>query len=167
MRSLLIPARTGITAIAAQSTNFAAAPWGPPVRSDAARSGWRGYHSAATSRWSTLPRVRTISTVCVLAPYLGNRLLTAEIARSPAPAAWAAGDIGDADEERRVWRFIHAQHGGRPHLYLGYGREERFAAAHRLMAQAMEPDAVDVVPRGHDWRTWTALWENFLTSRFS
>ncbi len=65
------------------------------------------------------------------------------------------------------WRFIQTQRGGRPRLYLGYGHEDRFSAAHRLMAQAMAPDAVDVVPGGHDWRTWTSLWENFLTSRFA
>jgi enterochelin esterase-like enzyme len=25
---------------------------------------------------------------------------------------------------------------------------------------------VDVVPGGHDWRTWKMLWENFLDATF-
>jgi pimeloyl-ACP methyl ester carboxylesterase len=104
--------------------------------------------------------------VCLLAPYLGNRMLTSEFALSPGPAAPAASALAGCDEERRIWRFIQARHSD-PQLYLGYGREDRFAEAHRLMAAALPPEAVNVVPGGHDWRTWTTLWENFLDSRFT
>jgi pimeloyl-ACP methyl ester carboxylesterase len=104
--------------------------------------------------------------VCLLAPYLGNRMLTSEIALSQGPTAPAASALAGCDEERRIWRFIQARHSD-PQLYLGYGREDRFAEAHRLMAAALPPEAVNVVPGGHDWRTWTTLWENFLDSRFT
>lgn len=104
--------------------------------------------------------------VCVLAPYLGNRMLLAEIARPPGLAAWAAGELAEADEERRIWRFLQRR-GHASRLYLGFGREDRFADAHRLMAQALPPTAVDVIPGGHDWRTWTTLWENFLDANFT
>jgi hypothetical protein len=93
-------------------------------------------------------------------------MLTSEIALSPGPAAPAASALAGCDEERRIWRFIQARHSD-PQLYLGYGREDRFAEAHRLMAAALPPEAVNVVPGGHDWRTWTTLWENFLDSRFT
>ena len=115
--------------------------------------------------------------LCLLAPYLGNRMLTREIAAAPGLAAWAAGPASESDDERRIWRFIQAQHplarraGASPWcstpLYLGYGREDRFSDAHRLMAQALPAGAVDVVPGGHDFKTWTVLWENFLDSRFA
>jgi pimeloyl-ACP methyl ester carboxylesterase len=104
--------------------------------------------------------------LCLLAPYLGNRMLTGEIARAPDLAAWEAGELAESDEERRVWRFIQARHADSRSFYLGYGRDDRFAEAHRLMAAALPPSAVDVVPGGHDWGTWTTLWENFLDSRF-
>jgi pimeloyl-ACP methyl ester carboxylesterase len=104
--------------------------------------------------------------VCVLAPYLGNRMLLAEIARAPGLAAWTAGELAEADEERRVWRFLQ-RHGHASRLYLGFGREDRFADAHRLMAQALPQAAVDVIPGGHDWRTWCALWEHFLDANFT
>jgi hypothetical protein len=55
---------------------------------------------------------------------------------------------------------------GAPPLYLGYGQEDRFSAAHALLAGELPADAVDVIAGGHDWRTWTNLWENFLDSRF-
>jgi len=114
--------------------------------------------------------------ICLLAPYLGNRMLTAEIAAAPGLANWNAhtagnadssGSAGEADEERRVWRFIQAQPAHSRLLYLGFGCDDRFAAAHRLMAEALPPDAVDVIEGGHDWRTWSVLWENFLQSRFA
>jgi pimeloyl-ACP methyl ester carboxylesterase len=105
--------------------------------------------------------------VCVLAPYLGNRLLTAEIARAPGLDAWLAGDLADSDEERRLWRFLQARGGRPPLLYLGFGRNDRFAEAQRLMAQTLPPDSVDVIAGGHDWRTWTTLWENFLAAKFT
>lgn len=115
--------------------------------------------------------------LCLLAPYLGSRVLTREIAAASGLAAWAPGPAAETDEERRIWRFIQAQHPHAaraaarswysPFLYLGYGREDRFSDAHRLMAQALPADAVDVVPGGHDLGTWTVLWENFLDSRFA
>lgn len=102
--------------------------------------------------------------VCVLAPYLGSRMLLAEIAAAPDLAAWRPGPLAQSDEERRIWRFIQSHRAGGPPLLLGYGRDDRFAQAHRLMAAALAADAVHVVPGGHDWPTWSILWERVLES---
>lgn len=107
--------------------------------------------------------------LCLFAPYLGNRQLIAEIAAAPGLAAWDPGPLAQADEERRIWRFIRDRShdplfAARP-LYLGYGREDRFAQGHALMAKALTPDMVDVTEGGHDWPTWCTLWERFLTSK--
>ncbi len=109
--------------------------------------------------------------LCLLAPYLGNRMLIAEIAGARGLAAWQAGSLAECDEERRIWRFIASQPDARRRadakcMYLGYGREDRFAPAHALMAEALAPNAVHVVSGGHDWPTWIALWEYFLDSTF-
>jgi pimeloyl-ACP methyl ester carboxylesterase len=105
--------------------------------------------------------------LCLLAPYLGNRMLTDEIARSVGLAAWAADAVAQRDDERRIWRFVQARHPGSRPIYLGYGHDDRFADAHRLLATGLPPQAVHAVPGGHDWRTWTILWENFLDSTFT
>jgi pimeloyl-ACP methyl ester carboxylesterase len=102
--------------------------------------------------------------VCLLAPYLGNRLLTNEIAQASALSAWVPGELAEADEERRVWRFIQTWRPGSPPLHLGYGRDDRFVVAHGLMAQTLPQASVDVVPGGHDWGTWKVLWDHFLDS---
>lgn len=95
--------------------------------------------------------------LCLLAPYLGNRMLINEI---------AAGGLAGPDAEHRIWRYIKTRDDSRP-LFLGYGREDRFSASHDLMAAALPQNWVDVIAGGHDWRTWSKLWENFLDLHFA
>jgi pimeloyl-ACP methyl ester carboxylesterase len=107
-----------------------------------------------------------IDGLCLLAPYLGNRTLTAEIARAPGLAAWQPGELAQIDEERRIWRYIKNRGADAGPLYLGFGRSDRFAAAQELLAATLPADSIDVIDGGHDWSTWVCLWENFLESRF-
>ena len=51
-------------------------------------------------------------------------------------------------------------------MHLGFGREDRFADSHRMMAAALSPECVQIVPGGHEWPVWTQLWDDFLESRF-
>ena len=104
--------------------------------------------------------------LCLLAPYLGNRMLTAEIAEARGLAAWQPGELAETDEERRIWRYIKSRAHSRP-LYLGFGQADRFAAAHELLAATLPADSVNVIAGGHEWSTWSRLWENFLDSRFT
>jgi pimeloyl-ACP methyl ester carboxylesterase len=104
--------------------------------------------------------------LCLLAPYLGSRIVINEIAGAPGLAAWQPGKLAEADEERRLWNYVKNRHAGSPPLYLGFGREDRFSAAHELLAATLPADSVDVIPGGHEWPVWSSLWENFLDSRF-
>jgi pimeloyl-ACP methyl ester carboxylesterase len=106
-----------------------------------------------------------IDGLCLLAPYLGNRMVIAEIARAGGLTTWSPDALASIDEERRIWRFIGTLHESRLSCHLGFGRDDRFAAAHALMATALPSRDVDVVAGGHDWPTWLRLWENFLDSR--
>jgi pimeloyl-ACP methyl ester carboxylesterase len=105
--------------------------------------------------------------LCLLAPYLGNRMLTAEIACAPGLAAWQPGALAETDEERRIWRYIKSRHADSRPLHLGFGQDDRFAAAHELLAATLPADSVDVIAGGHEWSTWSRLWENFLDSHFT
>jgi pimeloyl-ACP methyl ester carboxylesterase len=109
---------------------------------------------------------QTLNGVCVLAPYLGNRILTREITRVGL-RAWDAALPTEVDEERRIWNFLKTQDAHSRFIYLGFGQNDRFAESHRLMATTLSPEAVDVVPGGHDWSTWKILWDHFLDSRFA
>jgi pimeloyl-ACP methyl ester carboxylesterase len=106
-----------------------------------------------------------IDGLCLLAPYLGNHMIIGEIERATGIAAWQPGELAADDDERRVWRFIQSQ----PRqigVRLGYGREDRFANSHRIMADTLDPQDVRVIPGGHEWPVWSQLWEDFLDSQF-
>jgi pimeloyl-ACP methyl ester carboxylesterase len=107
-----------------------------------------------------------IDGLCLFAPYLGNHIITGEIERAHGIHEWTPGELADDDDERRIWRFIKAQRDRPTPLHLGFGSEDRFAASHRMMAAALAPASVDVVPGGHEWPAWRRLWENFLDARF-
>jgi len=105
--------------------------------------------------------------LCLLAPYLGNRIMTSEIAHAPGLAAWQPGELAESDEERRIWRYIKSRRTDSRPLYLGFGQGDRFSEAHGLLAATLPAESVDVIAGGHEWSTWVRLWENFLDSRFA
>jgi pimeloyl-ACP methyl ester carboxylesterase len=104
--------------------------------------------------------------LCLLAPYLGNRMLMSEIAATSGLAAWEPGELAESDVERRIWRYIKTR-AGLAKLFLGYGKSDRFSAAHDLLAATLPGGSVEVVAGAHEWGTWLKLWENFLDSHFA
>jgi pimeloyl-ACP methyl ester carboxylesterase len=109
---------------------------------------------------------RTLAGLCLFAPYLGSHIVTDEVARIGLEG-WGPGDAADDDEERRVWGFIKTLRAGALPVYLGLGREDRFAARHQLLAAALAAPSVHTVAGGHDWSTWRTLWDNFLDAQFA
>jgi hypothetical protein len=108
-----------------------------------------------------------VTGIVALAPYLGERGLTREIAAAGGLAAWKApaGDLPLAQMETRLWRWLQARAkapAGAPALYLGYGTQDRFADSHRLLAAALPPGQVFTTPGGHDWAPWRQLWQQAL-----
>jgi alpha-beta hydrolase superfamily lysophospholipase len=63
--------------------------------------------------------------LCLLAPYLGNRMLINEIAAASGLGGWEPGELVESDTERRIWRYIKTRVDSRP-LFLGYGNRDRF-----------------------------------------
>jgi pimeloyl-ACP methyl ester carboxylesterase len=104
--------------------------------------------------------------LCLFAPYLGSHLVTAEIERAGIEG-WRPAAVPEDDDERRIWKFIRTLRNGPLPVHLGLGREDRFAARHRLMAAALTPGSFDTVAGGHDWPTWRRLWERFLDTRLA
>ncbi|HVO48151.1 MAG TPA: hypothetical protein VMT29_17655 [Steroidobacteraceae bacterium] len=105
--------------------------------------------------------------LCLIAPYLGNHMVTGEIRRANGVDDWQPGDLAQDDDERRVWRYIKAQRTRPVPMYLGFGSEDRFVDSHRMMAAALSPERVHTVPGGHDWPVWRQLWQRFLDERMA
>jgi pimeloyl-ACP methyl ester carboxylesterase len=101
--------------------------------------------------------------LCLLAPYLGSRIVAAEVAAHAALASWQPDARGDDDDDRRIWRFIQGLGtAAAPRVFLGYGSEDRFADSQRLLAGALPASSTRVIPGGHDWPVWRRLWDQFL-----
>jgi hypothetical protein len=104
-----------------------------------------------------------IDGLCLLAPYLGSRIVAAEVAAHASLADWQPADLAEDDDDRRVWRLVQRLGAaGAPRVFLGYGSEDRFADTQQLLARALPAGSTRVIPGGHDWPVWRALWDNFL-----
>jgi hypothetical protein len=106
--------------------------------------------------------------VLLLAPFIGVPGLIAEIERAGGFATWQPGAIASNDGERRVCAWLKTTmetQTPRPVLHLGCGKEDRFAAASRLLAAGLAPERCHFTEGGHDWPTWTALWTTILEAR--
>src|SRR5246127_2452588 len=93
-----------------------------PARALGCRSIWLGGISlggfvaiAYAERYS-----RDIDGLCLLAPYLGNHIVTGEIERSNGVHEWTPGELADDDDERRIWRFIKGHRSHPSPLHLGF-----------------------------------------------
>jgi pimeloyl-ACP methyl ester carboxylesterase len=104
-----------------------------------------------------------IDGLCLLAPYLGSRIVAAEVTAHGDLAGWQPAALAEDDDDRRVWRFVQRLgSASAPRVFLGYGSEDRFADTQRLLAGALPAHSTRVVPGRHDWPVWRALWDNFL-----
>jgi pimeloyl-ACP methyl ester carboxylesterase len=105
-----------------------------------------------------------VSGVLCVAPFLGTRGLIAEVERAGGLGSW--NDPGRADDHERgllVWLREHtARPDTAPPIYVAYGEKDRFAAAHRMLAQRLPDTHVAAVAGGHDWPTWRVLWQRLF-----
>ncbi len=100
--------------------------------------------------------------LCLLAPYLGTRLVTGELRQAGGVERWDPGVVAAHDEERRLWAFIRSGLPAQLDVWLGYGRGDRFADSQALLARTLPTAAVDCIDGAHDWATWRTLWGHFL-----
>lgn len=110
-------------------------------------------------------RARSVEGIILLAPFLGTPGLIAEVVKAGGIAAWEPGAIAANDSERKLLAWLKAYRVGmsvQPRLYLGYGRDDRFARGHALLAEHLPSRYVELAEGGHDWPTWTVLWQRIL-----
>lgn len=107
----------------------------------------------------------------LLSPYLGPPELAEDIRARGGLAEWTPGR-SDADGFEEFfgenWSFLQrvsSTRGDSPALYLGYGRSDRLAPSLDLLASSLPAAHVIRLQGGHTWRTWHALWAEFLSRR--
>lgn len=104
-----------------------------------------------------------VDKICLIAPYLGNRMITNEIMVAGGILNWSRNDIESNDHERRIWSWLKNYFDHHTTLiYLGYGSSDRFAAVLKIVADQLTSNHVKIVDGGHDWTTWSTLWNQLL-----
>ncbi|MFC1850523.1 alpha/beta fold hydrolase [candidate division CSSED10-310 bacterium] len=109
----------------------------------------------------------TISGVILLAPFLGDKEVIAEIDQAGGLSHWQPEQplVGEADYQRAIWLWLKdnlTTSSNRVRLILGYGLQDRFARANSLLATQMSPEQVFTTMGGHDWETWRQLFTRIL-----
>ena len=97
-----------------------------------------------------------IAGTILMAPFIGSRGLIAEVVRAGGLRHWHPADLTTAERRLLFWL---GSGDGLPDMRLGYGTDDRFAAAHRLLADLLPAERVVTAPGGHDWPTWRTLWQ--------
>lgn len=106
-----------------------------------------------------------IQGILLLAPFLGDEDVISEVAAAGGVRTWVPPHIGPDDYQRELWRWFQAVSQGlekAPEIVLGYGEADRFAPAHRLLADVLPVDHVLRAQGAHDWTTWLGLFQRFI-----
>jgi len=106
-------------------------------------------------------RSSEIEGIFLLAPFLGTRGMIAEVVAAGGLNLWHAGEIGNRDHERALLTQIRHNllvANNPPVIFLGFGTEDRYCGASRVLAELLPPERVVVSSGGHDWETWKRLW---------
>ena len=101
----------------------------------------------------------------LLAPFLGTQGTIAAVAAAGGFASRSAPDAASTAIEARMLAWLRDFLRSRPpspQLYLGYGRADRFALGHRMLAESLPADHVVAEEGAHDWDTWLSLWHRVL-----
>lgn len=104
---------------------------------------------------------REVEGIVLLAPFLGVPGMIAEVRRAGGLAHWQPGSLA-GDRDRAVLAWLKEPGPDHPTLVLGYGRGDRFAAGHALLAERLPAARVVTEEGAHDWETWARLWQRIL-----
>ena len=109
-----------------------------------------------------------VTGIVLLSPYLGEKEMVEPIAAAGGLRSWAPPAGLEETDLRSLWAWLRGfekPEPGRPEVYLAFGARDRFAGAHRLLAEVLPADHVITLPGRHNWRTWRRLWQAFLERR--
>ena len=108
--------------------------------------------------------------IVLLAPYLGDSALLAEIADAGGIAKWNPGPpqaIGADNWQHELWR--HLQGWSRDpakarNVWLAYGDRDRLRRTMPLLEPLLRREHILVRPGGHDWAVWSPAMREVLTA---
>ncbi len=108
---------------------------------------------------------REIAGAVLLGPFVADKETLDEVNKAGGLTNWNPGPVDPTDWKRGLMLLLkdYKSHpDSYPPIYLGYGRHDRFEISQRFLAGLLPPERVLVLAGGHEWWTWSKLWEQFL-----
>ena len=106
-----------------------------------------------------------IAGILTLGPFLGYDKILNEITAAGGVQHWQPGSFDDQkDWQRSIWQWLknrERQPDAAP-IFLGYGSNDPYVKAHKLLASTLPPQQVFAVDGGHSFTTFKRIWETFL-----
>lgn len=100
----------------------------------------------------------------LIAPYPGTGDILAEIRAAGGAARWYQNQPS-AQHERAWWQWLGQESLKAQRttpVYFGTGSSDRFLNGQRLLADLLPEAHIRMLPGGHQWSTWKALWDDWL-----
>jgi pimeloyl-ACP methyl ester carboxylesterase len=107
----------------------------------------------------------SIEGIALISPYPATRDVLREVDSAGGLASWHPEIPPEGDLEREAWRWLATRGDEAPAVVCYYTSGDRFADGQRRMADTLAPGSARVLPGGHDWPAWRALWDAFLADR--
>ncbi|MFT5701293.1 MAG: pimeloyl-ACP methyl ester carboxylesterase [Desulforhopalus sp.] len=104
--------------------------------------------------------------VFVISPFLGYDKIISEIESQGGVRQWEPGEYNpDNDWQRMIWHWLKKYSDNqrqKPVIYLGYGTEDSYVEAQRILGDILPYDQVITTSGGHTPETMKKLWDIFL-----
>ena len=102
--------------------------------------------------------------VILLAPYLGDPGLVAEIETAGGLETWSDEASGFKEHETAVWKWLKETRRGEKSVpvYLGFGNTDRFAGNYGPLQSDVDGLRVYTEDGGHNWAIWSRLWSRIV-----
>ena len=106
--------------------------------------------------------------IVLLAPYLGKKSVINEIESAGSLNAWRSQLEGEPTPDDKVWLWIadlaNRETPETPSVIVATGKKDKFSESAGLLSRSLPDSRLFLNNGGHDWKTWSALWAEILTS---
>lgn len=106
-----------------------------------------------------------VAGVVLLGPFIGDRAVLDEVRQAGGLEHWDPGSGEPTEWQKGLMLLLkdYQRHpDDYPPIYLGFGSKDRFSPSQRFLAGMLPAGRVLEVQGGHEWWTWSALWDRFL-----
>ena len=107
-----------------------------------------------------------VTGIYLISPFLGYSGIVDEIAEAGGVRSWSPGDYDHSEDwQRMLWDWLKTvgeKPSDRPPIYLGYGVDDKFAKADRLLGEILPKDRIFETQGGHTPDVMKRVWLLFL-----